>query len=369
MSVRIVHVETGRHLYGGARQVCYLVDGLSRRGVDNVLLCPKGSAIAREPLEADIVEMPMAGDLDVGLIRRLRDVFATRRPDLVHVHSRRGADLYAGIAAAAGGWPAVLTRRVERGEWAPWARFRYSRFRAVVAISRAIETELVDGVGLARDRVRRVASGVDTRTFAPDAAARARLVGEFGLRPDAVLVGVVAQLIPRKGHRMLLDAVAGLPRDGAAFQLLLFGRGPLARRLERDIAAAGLGAVVRLIGFRDDLPRLLPGLDLLAHPPRAEGLGVAVLEAMSAGVPVAASAVGGLTDVIDDGRIGLLLPPGDPAAWRDALARLITDPGARRRLGDAARRHVERQFAADRMVAGNIEVYHAVLGRNGRVAP
>jgi glycosyltransferase involved in cell wall biosynthesis len=363
-AVKIVHVETGRHLYGGARQVCYLVEGLARLGVDNVLLCPEGSAIAREPLPADIVEMPMAGDVDMGLIRRLRDVFASRRPDLVHVHSRRGADLFAGIAAAAGRWPAVLTRRVERPEWAPWARLKYSRYAALVAISTAVEAELVEHAGIARERVHRVASGVDTQLYRPDPAARGRLVDELGLRSDAVLIGVVAQLIPRKGHAMLLDAVAGLPRRDA-FMLLLFGRGPLERRLERDIASRELGGHVRLLGFRDDMPRLLPGLDIVAHPPSAEGLGVAVLEAMSAGVPVAASAVGGVRDVIEDRDSGLLLPPGDSILWRGALERLIDDPAQRSRLGAAGRRRVEREFSVDRMVAGNLEVYRAVLDERG----
>ncbi|MBN1239067.1 MAG: glycosyltransferase family 4 protein [Gammaproteobacteria bacterium] len=360
--MKIVHVETGRHLYGGARQVRYLIDGLARLGVGNVLLCPKGAAIAREDLPAEIVELRLGGDLDTGSVRRMRDAFAARRADLVHVHSRRGADVFAGLAASAGRWPAVLTRRVDADEWAPWARLKYSRYAALIAISSAIERQLVAGVGLSPKRVFLVPSGVDTGTFAPSSDARGRLVDALGLRGDAVLIGVVAQLISRKGHTTLLDAVARLPGSGDGVELLLFGRGPLAQRIERDAAARNLSARVRLVGFRDDLDRLLPGLDVVAHPASREGLGLAVLEAMSAGVPVAVSAAGGLTDVVEDGVSGLLVPPDDAAAWSDALLRLIEDPALRRRLGAAGRARIEQSFSVEQMLVGNVDVYRAVLG-------
>jgi glycosyltransferase involved in cell wall biosynthesis len=358
--VKIVHIEAGRHLYGGAQQVAYLVDELAKRGDSNVVVCARGAAIAsRVGRAAEVIEVPFGGDLDLKLGTRLRTLLAKLDPDIVHVHSRRGADLYGGLAAS-GRWPAVLTRRVDSSEWAPWARFKYARYGAVVAISHAVERALL-AAGLARERVHVVPSGVDVERYRPDPEARARLLAAFSLPASAFVAGVVAQLIPRKGHRDLLDWILALAARHSRLVVLCFGRGPLAQQIEREIAARGLGRHVMLGGFRNDLPTLLPGLDALLHPATAEGLGVAVLEALACGVPVVASAVGGLVDVMEPGVHGLLVPPRDRRAWIESLERLMTEGGARERFGVAGRSRVEERFTAARMAEANLAVYEAVL--------
>jgi glycosyltransferase involved in cell wall biosynthesis len=290
----------------------------------------------------------------------LRGLFRELGPDLVHVHSRRGAELFGGLAARAR-WPAVLTRRVDSSEWSPWARFKYGSYSAVVAISRIVESRLL-AAGLPRERIHRVPSGVDTERFRPDPDARARLLDVFSLPRDAFVVGVVAQLIPRKGHERLLGTVPVLVARHPRVVVLGFGRGPLAGRLAKKIASGGMERHVKLAGFRDDLASLLPGLDAVLHPARAEGMGVAVLEALAAGVPVVASAVGGILDVIEDGVHGLLVAPDDRRGWVRAVERLMEDPQARVRLGEAGRRRVLERFSAARMAEGNLGVYEAVLG-------
>lgn len=367
--MKIAHIEAGRHAYGGAQQVRYLVRELAAHRVENVLICPPGAAVA-EGLRGtcEIVELGLKGDLDLGAARRLRRQLAALDPDLVHVHSRRGADLYGGLAARHR-WPAVITRRVDHPEWAPWARLKYAPYAAVVAISRAVERRLLDA-GLARERVHLVPSGVDVERFRPDARARARLLRAYPLRADAFVVGVVAQLIPRKGHTDLLDwlpaLVARLPR----LVVLCFGQGPLARPLERAVAARGLERHIKLVGFRNDLAELFPGLDAVVHPARGEGLGVAVLETLAASVPLAASRVGGIVDVMEHDVHGLLVPPGDAEAWIAAVERLAADADARARFAAAGRRRVVERFSAARMAAGNLAVYEGVLGTaSGKAAP
>src|SRR5690606_15227889 len=146
-TMRVAHVESGRHLYGGARQVLHLIEGLDARGVDNVLVCTAGSAIAAEAAgRCRVIELPLAGDVDPWAVRRLRRALSAARPDIVHVHSRRGADLYAGLAASGAPWRTVLSRRVDQREVAPWARIKYRPYAAIVAISRAVERELVEHV-------------------------------------------------------------------------------------------------------------------------------------------------------------------------------------------------------------------------------
>lgn len=365
--MRIAHIEAGRHLYGGAAQVRYLIEGLAGRGVDNLLVCPGESELGAAALDARVVSLPMRGELDVALLPRLVRALKRTQPDLVHVHSRRGADLYGGWAAALAGIPAVLTRRVDATEPALLARLKHRPYRAVVALSRAIERQLL-AAGVEAERLVLIPSAVDTQRYRPDAAARGRVLAAFGLPNDALVVGVVAQLIERKRHSWLFRSLPELMRASPQLRVVCFGRGPLDAALRAELAALGLAKRVTLAGFRADLPALLPGLDLLVHPAAREGLGLALVEAASAGVAVVACDVGGVPDVVVDDETGVLVPRDDAAALANAIARLLGAPDERRRLGAAARRHVERRFEMAELVAQHCAFYARVLGEPARAA-
>jgi glycosyltransferase involved in cell wall biosynthesis len=359
--MRIAHVEAGRHLYGGAAQVLNLVEGLAGRGVESVLFCPPGSELGAAARAARVVELPMRGELDVALLPRLVRALKRERPDLVHVHSRRGADLYGGSAAALAGVPAVITRRVDAVEPALLARLKYRPYRAVIALSRAIERQL-HAAGIAPERTELIPSGVDPRRYRPDDSAGARVRATFALPADALVVGVVAQLIERKRHAWWFALLPDLVREFPLLRVVCFGRGPLERRLRGELDKLGLTQHVVLAGFRADLPELVPGLDLLVHPAEREGLGLALLEAASAGVPVVACDAGGVPDVVVDGETGALVPRGDAAALRRAVTALLRAPDERRLLGAAARRHVERRFATAALVTAHLSLYTRLLG-------
>ncbi len=146
-----------------------------------------------------------------------------------------------------------------------------------------------------------------------------------------------------------------------ALRVLFFGQGPEAASLERSIAAAGLTDQVRLCGFRSDLPDLLPCLDLLVHPATMEGLGVSLLQASSAGIPVIASRVGGIPEAVRDGINGLLVPPGDVPALGAAVDQLLRDPELARRLGRGGRVLMSAEFSIPAMVEGNLAVYRELI--------
>lgn len=362
--MKLVHIEAGRHLYGGARQAAYLIRALAARGLDNVVVCTQGSAIGRSLRglpRVEIVEWPLHGDLDLALPGRLRRLLQASRPDLVHVHSRRGADSFGGRAARAAGVPAVLTRRVESAEPGFWLGIKLRPYTAVVAISQAVRDELAVRAGIDRSAIRLIPSAVDGELFRPDAAARARLLERFDLPEGAFILATAAQLIARKGQDFVLDIAAHLQSRRPEFRWLLFGRGPGRARLERRARRLGLGDTLRFCGFVTDWCQVLPGLDLLLHPARREGLGSVVLEAMSAGVPVLASAVGGLVDVVETGADGRLLPPDDTQAWTAAIVELADDTRQRRRLGEAARRKAGTVYTIARMTDRYLELYRDVV--------
>lgn len=360
--MKILHLEAGRHLYGGARQVQYLIEGLAARGVENRLVCPAGSAIADavRGTASRVDAIPMGGDADPGLVLRLGRILLTECPDLVHLHSRRGADLFGGIAARWAGIPCVLSRRVDNPE-PPWlARRKYRLYDRVITISEGIRQVLLTE-GVEPDRVLCVHSAVDAGAYATTCD-RAWLDAELRLPARAPLAGMVAQLIPRKGHSVLLEAVRAVLAKHPDLQVLLFGKGPLEAELETKIRERNLQRHVRLAGFRTDLHRILGCLDLLVHPALMEGLGVSLLQAAAAGVPIIASRAGGMPEAVRHEHNGLLVPPGDAPALATAIGRLLADAPLRRRMGNAGRRLVAEQFSVDAMVQGNLGVYRSLLG-------
>ncbi|KAA3653992.1 MAG: glycosyltransferase family 1 protein [Proteobacteria bacterium] len=358
--MKVLHIEAGRHLYGGAKQVLYILQGLAARGVSNVLACPSGAHIAAEARAfAEVVEMPMGGDADLGMVLRLKQAIRTHRPDLVHIHSRRGADLWGGLAARLAGVPCVLSRRVDNPE-ARWAvALKYRLFDHVITISEGIRQVLL-AEGLAPEKVSCVRSAVDPAPYLHDYD-KAAFRADLGFAADTPVAGMVAQLIPRKGHRYLLAALPAVLAEHPALQVLIYGRGPLEAELRQAIADQGLAGHVPLMGFVDDLPAQLGGLDLLVHPADMEGLGVSLLQASAARVPIIASRAGGMPEAVVDGENGLLITVGDVSGLASAMNRLLGDAALRAHMGEAGRARVLREFSVDAMCEGNLAIYNKVL--------
>ncbi|HKX93219.1 MAG TPA: glycosyltransferase, partial [Methylibium sp.] len=237
--MKTLHVESGMHLYGGALQVVFLLRGLQARGEQPVLACPEGSAIAGavRALGVPVHEIAMRGDLDVGMAGRLRALIRTERPALVHLHSRRGSDLWGGLAARRESVPAVLSRRVDNPEPRWWVAAKYRLYAKVVAISEGIRRVLL-AEGLGERQVVCVHSAVDTEAYRPEPADRTWLRAEFGLADDEPVLAMAAQFIPRKGHRTLLAALPAVLAAQPRLRALLFGQGPELDAIRAQVAAA-----------------------------------------------------------------------------------------------------------------------------------
>ena len=360
--MKILHVESGKHYYGGARQVAYIIKGLADHGVENVLACPIDADIAREmDSQTDVHEMAMRGDSDIGMSWRLASLIRTVRPDIVHLHSRRGADLWGAIAARMTGTPCVLSRRVDNPESRWQVALKYRLYDHVITISEGIR-EVLLSEGLAPQQVSCVRSAVDAEPYLATAD-RDAMRSEFDLPENAIVIGMVAQLIPRKGHRYLIDSIATLSKDYSNLRVLMFGRGALQPELEKEVKSRGLADIIRFTGFRIDLPRWLGALDILAHPADMEGLGVSLLQASAAAVPIIASRAGGMPEAVLDGVSGILISPGDVHALTLALRHLLDDQDLRLRMGEAGRKRILAEFSVDAMVQGNLAVYNAVLSK------
>ena len=227
----------------------------------------------------------------------------------------------------------------------------------LIAISGAVRDYLI-AEGMPPQRIARVYDGVDLRQYQPKRAEKAG---------TGVIIGIIGQLGERKGHLILLDAMRGLIREHADLRLWIVGKEPAhgaeryADRLREYVARHGLSGHVEFLGFRADIPDVLAQIDLLALPSLQEPFGKIVIEAMAMEKPVAAARVGGVPEIVEDGRTGLLVPPQDADALRHALDRLIRDPDLRERLGVAGRMRVERHFRLERNVRETEAIYEEML--------
>lgn len=359
----VVHLETGRHVYGGAQQVLYLTERLPALGVRSTLVCAAGGEMATKARAAgtEVVELPTIGDADPSITWRFAALLRRLRPDLVHIHSRRGADVWGGLGARLAGVPAIMSRRNDNREAWLALRFKYPLYRHIVAVAQGIKDVLVEQ-GIAADSITVVHSAIDPARF-QHPRPRAELASTFGLDAAQPLLGIAAQLIDRKGHVLLFEALQMLASRHPTAQLIVFGRGPLSDSLPTEAAARGLQQRVCFAGFRQDLGQWIGALDLLVHPAYTEGLANVCLQAGAARVATIGTRVGGIPEAIADGRTGLLVPVGDAPALAAAIDRLLTDVDLRQRLAAAGPAHVESDFTPPIMAAGNRAVYRRVLGR------
>ncbi len=358
--MKILHVETGRHFLGGPQQVVYLINALRDRGHDNVLVCPPDSGIdgVARLAEIRVQNLFCAGDLDLPFAYRLSQFLKELKPDLVHCHSRRGADLLGGLAASIADIPAVVSRRVDNTEIRLLATLRYRPFRKIIAISQAIAKVLRDH-DVDEDRITVIRSAVDAEALGrePDHEA---FRAEFGFGEGDFAVAAAGQLIPRKGHRYLLQAIAVLAPTRPQLRVVIFGDGDLNDELRAQAASLGLDGVVQFAGFRDDLDSFIGCFNLFAHPALAEGLGVAALKASAAGVPVVGFNAGGLNEAVQHGETGLLVSAEDVAALQGAIARLMDDEPLRQRMSTAGRKRMQENFSINTMADKHVELYESL---------
>jgi glycosyltransferase involved in cell wall biosynthesis len=296
-------------------------------------------------------------------LMRVRRHLAALHPDVLHTHLEY-ADLVGGAAARTLGLPAVSTLHVMdpragardrvRARLATAVRRRWHA--RVIAVSDHLRTAYLTAGADRPAHVTTVHNGIATHA-APGAGALVR--AELGIGPDELVVAVVAVLRPGKGHDLAIAAVEEVGRTVAGVRLEIAGDGPARDEVARS--AARLGDRARLIGHRDDIMAVLDAADVLLHPSRADAFPTVLLEALAAGVPIVATAVGGIPEIVEGGRTGLLVePPFDHRAFVPLLARLLADPDLRRAIARRGRERFDQEFTADRWAARLRAVYEDV---------
>lgn len=364
--LKVLFVIVGLDIGGAEQQLTELLLRIDRAAFEPVVCClgrrgPLADAIERAGIRVEVIGLGRVNELGVRDVAatarrlwRLRRLMRRERPHIV-IGLLFWAYVAATLAARAARVPVVLTTRLSLGHFKAQrpALLRIERVvngltDRIVANAEAVRADAIRQEALPPEKVVVIRNGVEISRFSDrDEALR----DELGVRPDATIVGIVANLIHYKGHRYFLDAWAQVIAKHPQAVAVLVGDGPLRDALTRQAVALGLGQSLRLLGTRRDVPRILAGLDVVAHPSLEEGSANAILEALASAKPVVATAVGGNVEAVVHEQTGLLVPAADVPALAGALCRLIEHPAEAAAFGRAGRDLVRDLYDMDRMVA------------------
>jgi glycosyltransferase involved in cell wall biosynthesis len=376
--IRILHLLVTTGPGGGPKHVYDLVRHLPPDEFEVVIAAPRDGIFFDRfrDLGVSIVELPLSrlGVRHLPLAMRL-----VRRHgvQIVHTHGK-GPGLYGRLAARWLAVPAVHTfHGIHYGSYSRAGQRLYLALeRRLSGLSHAIinvsGSQEAEGLALglfAPEQSVVVVNGIDLDEVDRALAASSLRRESLGLGPDAFVIGCVSRWDPVKRFEILLQAVRRLASRLPSLALVLVGGGGEEGRIRRLVAETGLQDRVIFTGFLGSPARVYGILDLYVATSLKEGLPLAPLEAMAAGVAVVATDVPGHRDVVVRGETGLLVPPEDGAALAEAIASLATDPARRRKLGEAGRQRVLEHFAIESMVTRTANVYRRALGMPARTGP
>jgi glycosyltransferase involved in cell wall biosynthesis len=214
--------------------------------------------------------------------------------------------------------------------------------------------------------LRVIPNGIDLAKFAPDPGAKADVCRGLGVPDTTRFIGTVGRLAPEKNQRLLITAAAPLLSESV--RLMIVGTGPEADDLQRFAASLPTGRYVHFMGARQDVGRLLAAFDVFTLTSLTEGLPLDIPEAMAAALPIVSTSVGGIPDVVEDGKIGFLVPSRDQRALRERLQELLDDPSLAAVMGTRARSVALSRYSAERMTHDYMKLYHRLLDARARGA-
>ena len=370
----VLHTESSPGLGGQEIRTLTEAGWIAERGWRVLVAAqPEGRLLLRaRELGLSVVPLRMRGAWDAGALLGLVQLIRREQIDLVHTHSSIDGWL-GGMAARLSRRPVVRTRHVSipiRRGFNPVYRWLADR---VITSGEAIR-DLVIAAGVPPSRVVAIPAGVKLGDFTDgeggEAALRSLGLARGPAPAGAVsgpILGSVAMFRGSKGHDHLLDAFARVHARRPDARLLLVGDGGRREWAEGLARQRGLGGAVIFTGFRTDVPALLAAMDcFVLASTRTEGVPQSLLQAAAAGVPLVASRIGGIPEVVEDGVTGLLVPPEDPVALAAAIEETLADPAAAATRARAARKRCEERFSHTVAITRLLALYDELLGERGR---
>jgi len=350
---------------GVETHIDYLARGFLKEGLQVVLVCKEGRKV-KDLKKAGVIfrALDVASQSILTLphrIKKMEKIIEEEKVDLVHAHSRVPAWI-GYYAARRKGVPFITTAH---GQYSLHLGSKVMALGTrVIAVSDTVAGYLQKGWNIPGEKFQIIPEGIDPAQFILPSAEGEKVRQELGIGKDDMVIGTVGRMTSVKGHRYLIEAFSLLEED---CKLLLVGDGR--KRAELGKLAIKLDIRDRVIfaGDREDVPRFLGAMDIYVQSSLAEGLGLAALEAMAAGLPVILTRCGGLADQVRAEQEALLVPPGESCAMAKAIKNLIMNEELRRKLSSGGRELVRARFSPEVMINETIKVYREVLQGKGGI--
>jgi glycosyltransferase involved in cell wall biosynthesis len=363
-ALRIIHSEAATSFGGQEGRVFKEMKAMREQGHYLEAICQPQAELARRLVEVGFKVHLF--DMD-GPANYLKGIFKSSRIlrqghfDVLNTHSRRDTVIVAAAGRLAGTPLIVRTRHLSNKVGSLWS---YTMLpHRVITVSNYVRQHLIEK-GVPMERVATAYSPI----VLPPPIQHSTLRQELGLIDNDIVVGCVAVMRAKKGHRHLINAMLPLMGERPNLHLVFVGGGsPVFEQIQAYVAELGLQHRIHLMGTRHDVPNLLAGFDLFALATQQEAAGTVYAEAAASGLPVIGTKVGGVAEMMRDGVTGILVPPNDLAALTSALRQLIDDPILRRRMGKAAHDMVWREgrFSEERLAHTTEALYHQWLTERG----
>ena len=356
-SLKILYVDTDRVWRGGQEQLFSLILGIRDRQHQVWLAAPSDSSLSSKALQAGIETycFGQRNELSPWAFLRLLKILRKQDFDIIHLNSPRPLVL-GGLASKLCGVPLrVCSRRVNFPLKSPLSRLKYNWMQeSIVTVSVSIRRTLIEG-GVRPDLISVIYEGVDLDWVDSQQAPVPDHVNR------GLVVGTVAHLSPEKGHRTLLEAAPRVISRVPDVHFILVGGGALVSTLKARVEALGIQKNVTFSGFRSDSEALMKNFDVFCLPSLSEGLSSAILVAMASSLPIVATQVGGIPELVIDGETGILVPPDDADQLAVGLCKVLESPQLREKMGCAGRQRIEETFTLEKKLNETEKLYLSML--------
>ena len=382
MKSSILFVIVNLTFGGGERVFSQVIRGLNKEKFDVFVACQPGGIFEEKLREVGIKIEPldMTSRYNLGTISQLKKIIETKNIQIVHSQDGR-ADFFARIAGKIANVPVIISsvamlvegydvnifRKVLYILMDRWSERCVDKF---IVLSEVLRHTLIERHGIEPEKIVKIYNGIEIDEYKPNNERGIRIEDsglrkEFGFRNDVPVIGTIGRLVWQKGFEYLIKAIPKIVKDLPEAKFLIVGEGPLREKLEELGKRLKVKDNIIFTGFRSDIKEILASIDVLVMPSLLEGLPMVLLEGMAMAKPIVATNIDGISEVLENGKTGLLVPPKDTDTLAEAIIEILNNKTKASHLGQNARKIVEEKFSVEKMVEQIEWVYEGLLNEKG----
>lgn len=355
--IKLLHLISRLDIGGAEKQLLSLVSNSDKKKYDICVGYFEGKGELKKEFQGHgirVKKFGFKGLWDISVLWRLYQDMKADRYDIVHTHGFK-ADLWGAIAGKLSAVPLIISTIHNQEQYLknPFISLLEkwiisSIDDTIIVVSEGVKRFLIKACGIPQAKIKKVYYGINPEDIKIDKSKDIR--GEFGIGQDGILIGCVGRLTEQKGHRYLIQAAGKIIERNPKAKIFIIGRGKQEKHLKNLAKSFNLDSGVIFTGFRKDAYSIIDKLNLIAMPSLWEGLGLVLLEAMALGKPIVATDVGGIPEVVENKKTGILVPAKDSKALAEAISDLLEDYPAAARMGEMGKATVKERFSSAKMV-------------------